>query len=67
MEHSVEIANEPSNASVEIMGVLEVIQNIAEHMNLLAANATIEAVRASEQGRGFAVVVDGVRSLANIT
>jgi methyl-accepting chemotaxis protein len=67
MEHSVEIANEPSSASVEIAGVLDVIQNIAEHMDLLAANATIEAVRAREQGRGFAVVADEVSSLANIT
>jgi methyl-accepting chemotaxis protein len=50
MEHSVEIANEPSSASVKIMEVLDVMQNIAEHMNLLVANATIEAVRASEQG-----------------
>lgn len=67
MEHSVEIANEPSSASVKIMEVLDVMQNIAEHMNLLVANATIKAVRASEQGRGFAVVADEVRSLANIT
>ncbi|MGB8601095.1 MAG: methyl-accepting chemotaxis protein, partial [Rhizomicrobium sp.] len=47
--------------------VLESIDTIASHTNMLSLNATIEAARAGEAGRGFAVVAQEVRNLAHST
>ncbi|MCB1783821.1 MAG: PAS domain-containing methyl-accepting chemotaxis protein [Alphaproteobacteria bacterium] len=48
-------------------GIVSLIRDISEQVNLLALNATIEAARAGDAGKGFAVVAGEVKSLANET
>ncbi len=53
--------------SDEMSNFISVINDIADHVNLLSLNASIEAARAGEAGRGFAIVAEQISKLADQT
>jgi len=64
LEATAEAMHLVRQSSLEIRGVITLIDSIAFQTNLLALNASVEAARAGESGLGFAVVAEEVRSLA---
>ena len=59
-----ESVQELGKETKRINEILEMIQRINKQTNLLAINASIEAVRAGESGKGFMVVAEEVRKLS---
>lgn len=66
-KQTVEVTDKLLKETGEIGQTLEIINEIAGSINLLALNASIEAARAGDAGRGFAVVAQEVGHLAEST
>lgn len=67
MGHLSGVVENVENTFANVSGILGMIKDISEQINMLTLNASIEAARAGQAGRGFAVVAGQMRQLVEQT
>ncbi len=65
LENAADNIHKLDSLTANVSGMVDVISDISEKLNLLSINATIEAAHAKTEGHGFAIVANEVGELAD--